>query len=58
MGDCCSLMNFTEIVGFILIGATAASASVREACDVLTVLMIATLGSLATREIWEVIVER
>lgn len=51
------LMNFTGAAGFILIRATAARASVCEACRMIITLTITTLGSRATRQIQEVLLE-
>lgn len=49
-------MNFTVTVGFILICATAASARVCDACNVITMLIIVTLVSLATKQAREITV--
>lgn len=46
-GQLCSWMNFTGSQGFILVCGTAARAGV---CEIM--LMLATLGSLASKQIW------
>lgn len=53
-GELHSLMNSAGTVGFISIHATAASASVNEACNRITMLTLRTPGSLTARQTHEI----